>query len=420
MMNIFQYWNPPIWKVALANVAFWSKFIRPMGALYYLPLYEMFGLNPIPYNIVRLLLLAANTVLFYILAKRIGRSWWIATLAAFPVSYHAGMVFLAYRGSFIFDILCGGFYFAALLVYAHYRRTGARLGVARTCLFLALYICALDSKEMAVSLPIIVLTYELLFHPSRPRLIPVVIAGAITAVFIAGKTIGTGTLTELEAYRPVFTWARFAESSTRFQNTIFYSDLFTIGLVLALWIALLVFAARRLNRDPRWMFWWVWVMITPLPIAFLPDRGGAMLYIPVAGWAMLTAMGLRAFAHPAARRVATPVLLGIFAVLYAYMTWSRDGDVVAATLASGTKLTRLVSQLNGLGFRPAAGSHIVFLNEPFPDSYTTEFAAYLFWNDHSLDIILQSQVRFPQEVIAARDYIFDFEDDRLVMRKPRL
>jgi hypothetical protein len=129
MMNIFGYWDPPFWKVFLAQLAFWSKFYRPMGAVYYLPLYRIFGLNPVPYNLVRLLLLAAITAVFYALAKRISGSWWIATLAALPISYHAGMTFLAYRGSFIYDILCAGFYFAALLYYLHWRKSDAPLNV---------------------------------------------------------------------------------------------------------------------------------------------------------------------------------------------------------------------------------------------------------------------------------------------------
>ena len=430
MMNIFQYWNPPWWKVVLADLAFWSKFVRPMGALYYLPLYEMFGLNPLPYNLVRLLLLAVNTALFYLLAKRISRSWWTATIAALPVAYHAGMAFLAYRGSFIFDILCAGFYFTAILYYLRHRRTGARFGIPQTCLFLALYVCALNSKEMAVSLPVIILTYELLFHASRPKLIPLIAAIAITAVFIAGRTLGQGTLTDSEAYRPVFTWARFAESNTRFLNTLFYSDRFVIEYVLALWAGILVFAgvAQKLYRDPRWMFWLVWVVVTPLPITFLPGRGGAMLYIPAAGWAMLTAMAIRSLAWRVAklpfialqRRVVMAIVLAVSVVLYSYETWMLEKQVVAATLASGAELKRFVRDLNGLSFRPAGHSHIVFLNDPFPDGYTTEFAAYLDWKDRSLDIILQRQVHFSPDVIARMDYVFDFTDGHLVVRKPGL
>ena len=114
------------------------------------------------------------------------------------------------------------------------------------------------------------------------------------------------------------------------------------------------------------------------------------------------------------------IVLAVSVALYSYETWMLEKQVVAATLASGAELKRFVRDLNGLGFRPTGHSHIVFLNDPFPDGYTTEFAAYLDWKDRSLDIILQRQVHFPPDVIARMDYVFDFTDGHLVVRKPGL
>src|SRR5947199_2496771 len=99
----------------------------------------------------------------------------------------------------------------------------------------------------------------------------------MTLVFIVGKLVGPGSLTEFEAYRPVFTWVRFSESSVRFMNAIFYTRAFTIQRVIAAWMVLFYLAVR--NRDRRLMLLWVWVIVTPLPVALLPDRGGGCLYI---------------------------------------------------------------------------------------------------------------------------------------------
>src|SRR3982074_1978102 len=43
MMNIYWYWEPGAWKVMWADILFWRKLIRPMGGLYYLPLFHLFG-----------------------------------------------------------------------------------------------------------------------------------------------------------------------------------------------------------------------------------------------------------------------------------------------------------------------------------------------------------------------------------------
>jgi len=128
-MNISYVWNPPLWKVGLAHLEFWSNFSRPMGAIYYLPLFKLAGFNPVPYHVVRLALLLANTWIFYYLALSLTRSWWLAALATVPIAYHAGLAYLAYSGAFIYDILCGGFYFAALLYYVRLRKKAPRCSV---------------------------------------------------------------------------------------------------------------------------------------------------------------------------------------------------------------------------------------------------------------------------------------------------
>src|SRR6516165_11757524 len=53
MMNLYRYWQPPLWKTIAAHMAFWMDMVRPMGAVYYLPLYRLFGLNPYPFSVVR-------------------------------------------------------------------------------------------------------------------------------------------------------------------------------------------------------------------------------------------------------------------------------------------------------------------------------------------------------------------------------
>jgi len=222
-----------------------------MGSVYYLPLFILFGLNPIPFTVVRLGLLFASAWIFYCLATRISGERGIGAVSALPLIYHAGMPNLVYEGSFIFDLLCGLFVFAALLYYIRAREMHGRLGMRRICIFLALYVCALNSKEMAVSLPALVVAFELLRQtsdswrsPSGRRklladLAPAIAAIAITVVYIAGKTHGDGALISIEGYHPVFTWTRFAESTARFVNTIFYSDRFTAAGVILVWVTLL-------------------------------------------------------------------------------------------------------------------------------------------------------------------------------------
>jgi hypothetical protein len=427
MMNLYGHWQPPLWKTVAADITFWSKTVRPMGALYYLPVYQLFGLNPAPFNIVRSLFLLVNTVLFLLLAKEIARSWWVATLAAFPIAYQSNIGNLHYDGAFIYDVLCGGFYFAAFLYYLRCRRTNESLHIRDLCVFLALYICALDSKEMAVSLPVLILAYEVLFNGRRAKAGPALIAGALTLAFIVGKAMGAGTLTSMDAYRPVYTWDRFGTSSAHFLNQLFYTDVFTPGLVLSLWAALLYVGLRNWGSrkfDPRWMFLLVWVVVTPLPIAFLPDRGGATLYVVAAGWAMLTALAARAIVRSAARPPVAglprrAILTAGFAVCifgYWYETLIADRIVVPHYLKNGAELREAIAQIQALGTRPVSHSIVVFLNDPFPQYFDTLFIASLVWKDPTVVIWLQNRLHLPASELGRANYTIDYVDGRFVDR----
>jgi hypothetical protein len=73
MMNLYLYWLPGAFKSMQANLCFWSTFPRPAGALYYLPLYHFFSLNPLPYRIVQVSILAATIPIFFCFAQLL--SW---------------------------------------------------------------------------------------------------------------------------------------------------------------------------------------------------------------------------------------------------------------------------------------------------------------------------------------------------------
>src|SRR6185503_14415842 len=50
MMNMANYWRLPAAKLAWSQVAPWRGYYRPMGGLFYVPLFRWFGLSPAPYH----------------------------------------------------------------------------------------------------------------------------------------------------------------------------------------------------------------------------------------------------------------------------------------------------------------------------------------------------------------------------------
>ncbi len=415
MMNLYTYWAPGGWSVVKANFTFWSTFNRPMGALYYLTLFSTAGFTPWPYNALRIAILLANTILFYLLAVRILPSRWSAAFATLVVAYHAEMSNLAYNGAFIYDVLCAFFYFAAVLYYLYARSKSEALRWGQTGIFLVLYICALNSKEMAVSLPVVIFAYEMIFHRSVRALVPVGVAIAITMVFILGKAYGAGSLMMLDAYRPQYTWTMYSETSTRYMNTMFYTNVFTMPRVLA--VSALVLFVALWRKDRRLLLLWVWVMVTPLPIAFLSGRGFGCLYIVTAGWAAVVAL----LWEKIWQRLPQPALAMSFLILacgYTYLTADRHRYLEDPYLHVGDKTWALIEAFREGPPAPASGSTALILNDPFPNGYDTQFVAALWWRDRTLQVELQNQMHFSAEQVARLPYLFDFAGGKLKQIRP--
>jgi len=426
MMNMYTYWLPGMLKSLRANICFWTSFYRPGGALYYLPLYHFFALNPQPYRIVQVSILAASIPVVYYLARLLGSSQSVAFLGVLVFSYHAQLADLVFTGPFIYDVLCGFFYFSALTFYIRVREKGPLLRPMQCMGFLALYICALNAKEMAVTLPVIVLIYEILKFPrfgewkefarrNWRSALPSLIAGLVTAVYLYGKTHGANSLAKANIYRLEYSWHTFTASNRHFINEIFYQLIPNhIAPGVVVFIAWgLVFAYAFLRRDRLLKLMAFWVVITPLPLDFITIRGDACLYIPLFGWAMILAKVVwdsvklisRFFATveqgraevarqpaqllgcattnrvqwpPFGTAVAavagkmSPPMFRAFATLLvacglAVLThWENQRfDRVPALLNSGQKALRVIQALRSLNLHPAPGSMILLRGWPY-------------------------------------------------------
>src|SRR5262245_25505920 len=127
MMNIWTYWYLGAFQAILGFAKFWTPYYRPGGALYYLPLYHFFGLNPLPYRIVQICILAVSIPIAYCLARLLASSRSVAFVAVLAFCYHPYVASLVFVGAFIYDVLCGFFYLAALAYYVHIREKGGHL-----------------------------------------------------------------------------------------------------------------------------------------------------------------------------------------------------------------------------------------------------------------------------------------------------
>jgi hypothetical protein len=479
MLNIWAYWYVGRVQSLFALAKFWTPYYRPGGALYYLPLYHFFGLNPFPYRVVQISILALSIPIAYYLARLLASSRSVAFLAVLAFCYHPYVASVVFVGAFIYDVLCGLFYLAALTYYVHIREKGGYLRPLQLVLFLVLYICALNSKEMAVTLPVIVLIYEVLKSPrwaswkaflssSWDGAAPALIGGAITAVYVYSKIGGTASTTLSESYRPIYSWHNFVTSNARFVGELLYAPkAITPTALLLLWAAVFIYAFLRRDRMLRLMAFWI--VIVPLPIAFiLPIRQGGCLYLLLFGWAMICARascdliaflakvfvahgqrigmyrtGQAMFENPAGSAAPdalvavtsggtagkTPgwtvriALLSVLAVSFALFTYweNRRLATVPNLLGVGQKVSHVIAAFHSLNLQPAAHSTVLVKpNEQlFRNKWHPLFIASLVWNDHSLQIWIDKLSKISPEQVAGADYIISLtEFEAKVIRWP--
>jgi hypothetical protein len=431
-MNIYYYWSNGAGGLARNLVLFFTDYVRPMGGLYYLPLYSAFKLNPLPYHIVAFCLLLFNTWLAFRFALLLTESELAGGLCAFLVAYHAALYHMVYLTSFIYDILCFTFYFLAFNYYLSVRGRGARLKIWQVAVFLLLYIGALESKEMAVTLPVILLLYEALWHaPVRwswrsagswvvTEALPPLAAGALTLVYILGKALGPESLMKLDAYRPVFSLHQYFEATSRFLNQLFYDTsahgFFNTRTVLLMAALLLAIAWRTRQKHLFLMFFFVF--IAPLPIAFLPNREGPCLYIPLAGWAVFAASSLQLLSQAIARsrllrRVPMAVTQGAIVLCAVAAQWSlslhHTAGIPALMRDQGKLTASVIRQIRDLQPSVQPGANIYVMNDVF-DGYDTQFLFELTYGDHSVHVLLDRHTHLSPAQIDRMDYVFAFEN----------
>src|SRR6266702_6099648 len=138
--------------------------------------YLLWGMNPVGYHLTRLLLHAANAVVFFFVVRRLlARALSSPSERGYALAVSAGVAALVFaihplRVESVAwvterrDVLSGLFYLVAILLYLRACEGMAR-GRGWYWLSVAVFVCALLSKSMVVNLPIVLLILDV--YPLR-------------------------------------------------------------------------------------------------------------------------------------------------------------------------------------------------------------------------------------------------------------
>jgi len=404
--NLTTYWNQSPAALVKAVVFYFSPSYRPLGGLFfYRPLFALAGFHPLPYRLLCFALLLLNLGLLYLAIRSVTASSEIAALTTLFGAFHPRLVDLYWNNGTIYDILCFTFYFGALAYYAGARRTGPIVDLRKTAVFLGLYVLALDAKEMAVTLPLLLIFYELIyFSPvsfSTRQIVKwlvtncrlAAIAGVMTAPYIWGKMLAQSPFTQLTSFHLDITPSQFLISYGAYLDSLFFRDHWFGEAQAALTLAAMLVIALLL-RSRHLVFAWSIMVISFLPIAFIPVRAAYVLYIPLVGWSLYAAallVSLRDLVVSSSRSIGAvqvrQVVLFVLVLVLLLRAYRVQRLRMYGELTLGQPVIRsTLAELDRLHPNLPRGTRLLAIHDPLPHPYELLLLLRLYFRDRTLEV----------------------------------
>jgi hypothetical protein len=442
LMNLYGYWSKPLSALVKGNIFFWTPYYRPFGGIIYRSLFAIFGFNPYPIYVVFFAAMLLNLWLAYLVLSQIGGSRETGAIATLLYAFHGKLDYLYYNAGSMYDVFCFLFFFLALLIYLRARTQGRFLGVWGTLGFFACFVCALNSKEMAATLPVVVLLYELIFHSPNFRSARALVrwifhegrmalVGALCVLIYIPAKLSIEGLASSPAYVPVYSWSRYLEDTGVYLANLLYRSNPSVALGVTpltplgvgCVFAILAVVALAMRSRPVW-FGLLFFVVTLLPVSFVTARLGFVLYLPLAGLALYAAVCLvrvkevlcspipgLAAARPATASVALFLVTALVMAVIGVRYWPRAPDPQRSPYKSTiAEFSRLYPSL-------PHGAKLLFIRSAVDYNWDLVFLLRLYYRDDSLFLTLLNgppEQRIALDRLPHYDHIFDFENGHYV------
>ena len=165
--NVYVTHNADRLAFSLRNIAYWFTHdcvacYLPLTMFSYMVDHAVWGLNAFGYHLQNMVWHAVAAIGLYACCRRLGLRWGIALAVAWLFAVHPQRVESVVWISERKDVLCAAFFFLALNAYLRDRNRGHWPWAA-----FALFLCAMLSKSMAITLPAVLLIVEMRYIFSR-------------------------------------------------------------------------------------------------------------------------------------------------------------------------------------------------------------------------------------------------------------
>lgn len=430
LVSFHGYWRWPWWWNFTKTLVVVTPAYRPMGDVFYRLFYGLFGFHALPFRVACYALLVLNLILFFRLALILVRCRWAALLCSLVFSFHAPLGGLYLSTGTVYDILCVCFTLAALIRYASVRSSGRELGGGDIGILLLLCGGALDSKEMAASLPLALILYEILVVRQGlsgrllRRALPVILTGLLTVVALAAKI---PTLLKDAAFHSQFS-PSYVLSSYRYYLGLLVFRARPAELAWLIVAAVLAAAACLAARRRVALFGLCYGLASLLPVAGVAGRDGYVLYLPLVGFALFAGDLLAAVTEAIGRAVPIRasrsfwVQAGFFAIvaICLFVIQSRDWhDRVQAREREDAAVRETVRMLRAWHPTLPAGARLFLLDDPMPDGFPVQLLIQAAYHDPSLCAERQKNFATPIDAkdYAVFDYVVSIEGGKLEARR---
>ena len=339
----------PLWSQDIFETAFGSAGAASLGKStpYYRPLltlslaldHRIWGVDPAGFHAMNVLLHTVATALLFFTARRLWGNLAAAGAAAGLFAVHPvqaeAVTWITARG----DIICAIFMLASFLAYLNYAESGRRNNLLFSLL---LFFGALLTKEMGITLPVLILLHALFIRRDR-RLWPLSLY-AVPVVMYLGLRVAF--LTEHSSVGVPFLWRLYTSAGLvarylvnaffPFDLRVFYDipvrkELMIPAVLLPAALLILVVGALLLfwRRIPLAAFGLGWFLLALLPVSGLPAliqpalMADRYLYVPMIGLGLAFGALLNEFAE---RKASWLAACSVLLLVSAGAAFARTGN----------------------------------------------------------------------------------------------
>ena len=262
-----------------------SLYFRPVGMMYYWLYLRFFDLSPAAFRWLMWSLHAANTALLYFVLKRLTGSRPGAAVGAMLFASQTVFAEVYWNFGAVFELLTVFFSFVGTLLWICERRGWLQVLLASVALLLAL-----KSKEMAVSMPVIWLSYDLLLRKDMKlrMLVHAALPGALAVWYSLSHASAMRGIAPDHPYYMKVTGLTLANGLGTYFNMLCRTNCRWQTWWIGFCMVLLIFV---LSRSRLALFFQLYIPITFLPVIFLVNHRGALFwYLPFLGLCGLAAI----------------------------------------------------------------------------------------------------------------------------------